>query len=89
MKPKVTFTVNPVVEIGVKGEPHPEGFPHLPNDGGIVKGLLHFILDEELFEGYALSSGGGGYHGLHPQEEAEKIIAWLKQQGVEETDNEN
>ena len=85
--PKVTFRLIPLVRVVLEGEPHPRGFPYLPDDDGMVGRLLTWMLAERVYSAVAGgASGGGRYIGYHSAEDAARIAVWLREQGVSEVE---
>ena len=81
----VTFTTLPVVWISIRGERRP--FPQIAEDGGLHQRLAEWLTREQIDPIIRSGSAGGGrsYQGYLP-EDAAKVTAWLKEQGVTEQD---
>lgn len=84
---KCTFSIGYVVVVKIRGEGGGRGY--LPDDGGLVQRFNQWTLDEEVYSlningGY---SGGGGYMGFYTPEDAEKVQAWLLENGVVNDDD--
>lgn len=90
--PRVTVTgVRDLVQIIVRGQPrpsHPPDWPmYLPDDGGIVRRLLDWTREQGIWPAVVNMSSGGGYHcAFYTSADAERIFAWLAEQGVERVD---
>ena len=79
---KVTSEITPVVCIQIKGEGE-EDVSRVRDDGGLVKRLLKFLLDNDIDTAIRGGhSGAGAYCGFFYAEEAEVIQKWLLEQGV-------
>jgi hypothetical protein len=77
---KCTASFTKCVCVELKGEPHPSGFPYMPDDGGLINEFLRWSLDNKIFTIVrAGSAGGGTYMGFYSEEDAEKIREWLKE----------
>lgn len=81
-----TFLVEEdLVRITLRGVPHPEGFPHLPDDQGLVKQLLIEMVEGRLpIEMHWEVKGGGTMIASWRKADALKIIAWLRQRADED-----
>lgn len=83
--PKITYRTTPIVWIDIKGEEHPDdSILRVRDDGGLIRRLNLYLLEEEIYPAVHTGSGGGGRdaHGYFA-EDAEKIVVWLKEQGCE------
>jgi hypothetical protein len=81
-KPKVTATLHQVYRVAIRGT-KPEGL-RIRQDGGLVSRFLDFTIEEDISP--AVSGGmcgGGSFVGYYYEPEANRIIGWLKGQGVE------
>jgi hypothetical protein len=93
MRPRVTYRSTPAVWVEVRGEarelpPHPElgPLPACPDDDGVVARLRAW-LEEQDIETLPLCgglSGGGAFRNAFRPVDAEKVLAWLREQGCEE-----
>lgn len=83
--PRVTFSLTPVVQVEVRGEPHPKGFPYLPTDDGLVSRFVRWLDAERIHPAIpGTVAGQGVYLAFYSAEDAERVAAWLREQGVEE-----
>ena len=61
--------ISQVVRVSLRGHPHPDGFPHLPDDYGLVQDFIKWMREEDIHEAFLSSSGGGQYVGyFHPSD---------------------
>ncbi len=83
--PEVAFSMPTVVAVKIRGEGG--RFPGLPDDGGLVKRFLRWSLDSKIYSVVpAGHSGGGSYLGFYEPKDAEKVRAWLLENGAIEDD---
>ncbi len=82
-KAKVTCETIQGVWISIRGEDRP--FPMIRNDGGLLLEFHHFLEAENITEhpNSCKSWGGGSHSACYNVEDAVKIIAWLKERGVD------
>lgn len=84
-KPKVKFRLRHVLFVEVRGEPHPNGFPYMPNDGDLVGRLLGWMLKTKRYSMRGISSGGGSYYAIHEIDQEDQLREFLKSEGATET----
>jgi hypothetical protein len=72
--------VIPCVCIEIKGVPHPEGLPYLPNDYGLVNDFREWCWENKIYSVISAGhSGGGSFMGFFTPEDSVKICDWLKE----------
>lgn len=78
---KPTFTVDEdLVKIDFQGIPHPNGFPWIPNDKGIVGDLLRAMIDGTIPKDIRTETvGAGRFIGFFRRDDAPKVIKWLEE----------
>lgn len=83
--PKVTYRTTPIVWINIRGEKHPDDSAlRVPDDGGLLRRLDAFLFGQKIHRAVRGGTFGGGVHVAgYSQEDAEKIVVWLKEQGCE------
>lgn len=96
MSVKIDLKATPVVWIEINGEKR-EPLPYDPDkdthklgplprtrdDDGLVGRLLDWSMKAKVYSLRGMTSGGGIYTALYLPEDAEKVLAWLAEQGIE------
>ena len=88
--PRVTYHATPVVWIHIRGEKKDTNSSRVRSDGGLVTRFLEWCLSNEVYtapEVRAGYSGGGGHAAAYHVEDAERAIAWLRENGAEEEES--
>lgn len=83
MKHKITYTIDPVVRVEIRGEKDPRGGYYIRRDDGLVSRLLQWMLAEKIYSVAGGTIGGGVYLEYHTHENAERIRAWLDANGAQ------
>lgn len=99
--PRVTVEVVHVVAVSVQGEyrKSPPGdrtlfegidlgpLPRVPDDGGVIGRLLAWMGEEGISTtGRVGSCGAGSFFGLFVPADAERVVEWLENAGVEQVE---
>ena len=81
--PRVTFTASPVVWVVIKGEERDEY--ETRDDGGLIGRFMAWMLKERVFQSRAGGGtvGGGVFMGAFAPADAERVIDWLRAEGVD------
>ena len=75
---KCSVRMQESVYVEIKGTPHPDGFPALPDDGGLVLEMRQWMEESQVYPMKALSVGGGGFYAILLRPEAAELLAWLE-----------
>lgn len=80
---KVTFTLNPTVDVTVKGWKDDYDLLYTPPDYGFIRRFVKFLEDEHIVPIYPPCRGNGGEHGgIFSVDDAKKIEDWLLKEGA-------
>jgi hypothetical protein len=85
-KPRVTFSLQPVVRVAILGEEHYDS-RHMSYraDGELVARFLKWSARECIYTACRGGTTGSGSHiADYTAEDAARIAAWLREQGVDE-----
>lgn len=78
------ITAQKVVWISIVGDPHPKGFPFIPNDHGLVSKFREWCDANGIWTVlHAGHSGGGGFAGAFNPKYLPQIKAFFKNEGFE------
>lgn len=78
---KCTVSATKLVRIDVDGTPHPEGFPHVPDDGGLVGRLIRAQSTRSVpYPKFTAVSGAGVYAAFYDPQDAQAVLDWLADQ---------
>lgn len=81
--PNVVFELTPVVHVCVQGASENRR-EWVGQSRELIGKLLQFLIDNEIHAAVSHgSTGNGRFEGFYTAEDAEKIKAWMKEQGVE------
>lgn len=92
-KPRVTFSLTPVVKLEIRGEPrdhrHDGGgrpLPTCPDDGGAVGDFGVWKFEKKLYPLFSHASGGGIYVADFAEQDVSAIRQFLVEWGAVEVD---
>ena len=83
-KVRVTFSSRPVIWISVRGEGGGAGI--LPKDGGLTRHFSEWRQELDIIPAVFGGAGPGFYSAGFAPADAERVIAWLREQGAEEVE---
>jgi hypothetical protein len=77
---KCTVEVRRLVRIKVEGEPHPDGFPFTPDDGGLVGRIIDKLHEDGILEAHVGGgmSGGGRHISFFDPDNGQLVAEWLE-----------
>jgi hypothetical protein len=82
---EITVTSTPCVQIYIRGEGG--DFPVCPRDGGLILRFLTWTNEQAIYPVVRGGCSGGGIHvGFYSKGDADRILAWLEEQGVDRVD---
>lgn len=81
---RITFDVAPLVWISFRGERVSEDRYRVREDGGFLSRFLRWSEEQKIWpvSGKGCHSGGGSFGGAFEAIDAERVIAWLREQGA-------